>query len=130
MPAALTGLCLFAATPVRAQTAVTLPPVSIGAGLQTSFVHTSADGVDSSDAFPLNSVRLYVSGSAANKIKYMFNTEYDGKSDHIAVLDAAAQFEISDKFNIWVGQFIAPSDRANLYGPYYSNHRAVYTDGI
>jgi hypothetical protein len=104
--------------------------VSVGAGLQTSFVHTSPDGGDSTDSLPLNSIRLYVSGSAAPKVKFMFNTEYDGKSDHIAVLDAAAQFEMSDKFNIWVGQLIAPSDRANLYGPYYSNHWAVYSDGV
>ena len=126
----LAGAVLFVATPSGAQTAVTLPPVTVGAGLQTSFVHTSPDGGDSSDTFPLNSVRLYVNGSAANKTKYMFNTEYDSKTNHVAVLDAAAQFEISDKVNIWAGRLLPPSDRANMYGPYYSNHWAVYTDGI
>src|SRR5690349_24201303 len=43
---------------------------------------------------------------------------------------AVAQFSFSDKFNIWAGRFLPPSDRANLYGPYYSNHWGVYTDGI
>lgn len=129
-PKLLAGLFLLTAAPAGAQTAVTLPPVTVGAGVQTSFVHTAPDGGESTDAFPLNSVRLYVNGSAANKIKFMFNTEFDGQTDHLAVLDAAAMFEVSDKFNIWVGQLIAPSDRANLYGPYYSNHWAVYTDGI
>jgi hypothetical protein len=78
----------------------------------------------------LNSVRLYVSGTAAPNIKYMLNTEYNGKTNAVGVLDAAAQFEFSPKFNVWAGRFIAPSDRANLYGPYYSNHWAVYTDGV
>jgi len=104
--------------------------VSIGGGVQTSFVHTKTDGSDGVDAFPLNSVRLYVNGTAAPKIKFMFNTEYNGSTNAVGILDAAAQFEISPRFNIWVGRLIAPSDRANLYGPYYSHHWAVYTDGV
>jgi hypothetical protein len=117
------------ASPLRAQEAV-LPPVAVGAGVQTSFVHTSPDGGDSTDTFPLNSVRLYVNGSATSKIKYMFNTEYDGTGNHVNVLDAAAQFGLSDHVNFWVGRMLPPSDRANLYGPYYSNEWAVFTDGI
>jgi hypothetical protein len=31
---------------------------------------------------------------------------------------------------VWVGRFLPPSDRSNLYGPYYSSHWSVYTDGI
>src|SRR5258706_2299901 len=96
-------LTVLSATPLRAQDPAPLPPVTVGAGVQASFVHSAPDGGDSTDAFPLNSVRLYVNGSATSKIKFMFNTEYDGKSDHLSVLDAAAQFEMSDQFNIWVG---------------------------
>lgn len=118
----------LSATPLRAQVAP--PPVTVGAGVQTSFVHTDPDGADSTDAFALNSVRLYVSGTAAPKIKFMFNTEYDGAGNHITVLDAAAQFEMSEKFNVWVGRMLPPSDRANLYGPYYSNEWATFSDGI
>ena len=128
-PALLSGVLLCVAAPSSAQDPPPLPPVSVGAGVQTSFVHTSPDGGDSTDTFPLNSVRLYVSGSAARKIKYMFNTEYDS-TNHVNVLDAAAQFEMSPQFNIWVGRMLPPSDRANLYGPYYSNEWAVYSDGI
>ena len=65
-----------------------------------------------------------------DKIKFMFNTEYNGAGNDVDVLDAVAQFEFSDKFNIWVGRFLPPSDRANLYGPYYSHHWAVFTDGV
>ena len=53
---------LLIVTPLRAQDAP-LPPVSIGAGARTSFVHTDPQAGDSTDAFLLDSVRLYVSGS-------------------------------------------------------------------
>jgi hypothetical protein len=107
-----------------------LPPVTVGAGVQTSFVHDAPTGADSTDVFALNSVRLYVSGSPAKKIKFMFNTEYDGTGNHLTVLDAAAQFECSDQANFWVGRMLPPSDRANLYGPYYAHHWATFTDGV
>ena len=121
-------LLLLAATTLRAQDPPT-PPVSVGAGVRTSFVHKAPESVDSTDVFALDSVRLYVSGTAAPKVKFMFNTEYDG-GNHIDVMDAAAQVEFSPKFNIWAGRFLAPSDRSNLYGPYYSHSWAVYTDGV
>lgn len=127
MSAGAAGLLLFA-TPLTAQT--TLPPISLGAGLRTSFVHTSPDGGDDTDTFQLDSARLYVSGPVTDNIKFMFNTEYDGASNKIGVLDAVAQISISPAFNLWMGRFLPPSDRANLYGPYYAHHWAVYTDGL
>jgi hypothetical protein len=129
-PAVLASLfSLAAATPARAQD-VKLPPIAVGAGLQTSFVHNDPDDGDATDKFVLNSVRLYVSGEATSKVKFTFNTEYDSVSNHVTVLDAVGRFEMSDKFNVWVGRMLPPSDRANLYGPYYSHHWAVYTDGV
>ena len=119
---------LVVAPPSRAQ--VALGPITVGAGLRTSYVHTEPDGGDSTDQFLLNSARLYVNGPVTDKIKFMFNTEYDGATNHVGVLDAVAQFEFSPKFNIWAGRFLPPSDRANLYGPYYAHHWAVYTDGV
>lgn len=127
MLAVSAGLMLCSAAAAVAQTPV---PVSVGAGVQTSFVHTSPDGGTSTDVFSLNSARLYVSGTAAPKIKFMFNTEYDGAGNHVDILDAAAQFEISPQFNLWAGRMLPPSDRANLYGPYYSHEWAVYSDGV
>jgi len=119
----------FALTPVYAQT---LPPISIGGGLRSSFVHTDPEpeGVESTDQFLLDSVRLYVSGSVTDRIKIMFNTEYNGSQNDVEVLDAVGQFAFSPKFNVWMGRFLPPSDRANLYGPYYAHHWAVYTDGV
>jgi len=119
---------LLIVTPLRAQDAP-LPPVSIGAGVRTSFVHTDPASGDATDAFLLDSLRLYVSGSVTKQIKFMVNTAYDG-GNHIDVMDAAAQFEFSPKFNIWAGRFLPPSDRANLYGPYYAHHWAVFADGV
>jgi hypothetical protein len=107
------------------------PDISIGAGLRSSFAHTQPDKVGTStDKFSLDSMRLYVGGGVTENIKFMFNTEYDGASNKIGVLDAVGRFEMSPKFNIWFGRFLPPSDRANLYGPYYAHNWAVYTDGI
>jgi len=125
-PAILAGF--LAATPALAQTG--LPSVKVGAGLQTSFAHTEPDAGISTDQFLLNSARLYLSGAATEKIKFMFNTEYDGANNKIGVLDAVARFEASPKFNIWAGRLLPPSDRSNLYGPYYAHHWATFTDGI
>ena len=110
--------------------AQTAPTVTVGGGVQTSFVHTETEGADSTDTFPLNSVRLYVGGTAAPKIKFMFNTEYNGATNAVGILDANAEFEISPMFNVWVGRLLAPSDRANLYGPYYAHHWATFQDGV
>jgi hypothetical protein len=112
---------------------VTLPPVSVGAGMRTSFTHSEVDAPGSQDVddFELNSARIYLSGKATENISIMLNTEYNpGAGETIRVIDAAAQFSFSDQVNVWAGRFLPPSDRANLYGPYYANHWGVYTDGI
>jgi hypothetical protein len=127
-PALLAGFLLLAAAPVRAQS--DLPPVTIGAGLQSSFTHDQPKDGTSTDKFLLNSARIYVNGPVTDKIKFMFNTEFDGGTNKVGILDAVARIEPSPKFNIWAGRFLPPSDRANLYGPYYSNHWGVYSDGI
>jgi hypothetical protein len=131
-------LLLLAAAPLRAQTPAALPPVTVGAGIQTAFAHTVPDGGTSSDDFVLNSLRLYVNGPVTDKFKFTFNTEYDGvgnlqangSTDHVIVMDAIGRFEYSDMFNVWVGRFLPPSDRANLYGNYYAHHWSVYQDGV
>jgi hypothetical protein len=127
-PALVLGILILAA-PLGAQPK--LPPVSVGAGLQTSFVNNDPDGKDNAtQRFLVNSARLYINGSATDKIKFMFNTEYNGGTNDIGVLDAVARIEISPKFNIWAGRLLPPSDRANLYGPYYAHHWATFQDGV
>jgi hypothetical protein len=123
------ALNLSAVLPALAQDSP-LPPVTVGGGVRTSFAHTAPDDEESTDAFTLDSARLYLTGSVTNKIKLMVNTEYDGGTNEVGILDAVARLEFSDRMNIWVGRFLPPSDRSNLYGPYYAHHWSVYTDGV
>lgn len=121
---------------------VTIPPVTVGGGMRTSFQHFEESNSDiSSNDFSLNSARLYISGGVTENIKFTFNTEYTGEflsspgvlspdANELIVMDAIARFEFSPTFNIWAGRFLPPSDRANLYGPYYANHWGVYQDGV
>ncbi|HEY6641119.1 porin [Povalibacter sp.] len=118
---------------VRAED-INLPPVSVGAGIRTSFTSTDFDGSDEDiNDFTLDSARIYISGKVTETISVMFNTEYNGASDgdrRVDVIDAAVQFAFSDQFNIWAGRFLPPSDRANLYGPYYASNWGVFRDGV
>jgi Phosphate-selective porin O and P len=115
----------------QAMAQVDLPPVSVGAGVRTSFTNTDVDDADAETSdFELNSARIYLSGKVTEDISLMFNTEYSAGSEEIGVIDAVAQFSFSDSFNIWAGRFLPPSDRANLYGPYYASHWGVYQDGV
>jgi len=112
--------------------------VSVGGGLRTSFSSTSFDfdadedgDDDSFSDFAVNSARLYISGKATENISFMFNTEYNSNDEEIRIIDAVAQFSFAGgKHNIWAGRFLPPSDRANLYGPYYASNWAVYQDGV
>ncbi|SVB94593.1 uncharacterized protein METZ01_LOCUS247447, partial [marine metagenome] len=50
------------------------PAVTLGAGMQTSFLHHQPAVGDSVDNFRLNSLRFYVNGQAADNIGFMINT--------------------------------------------------------
>jgi hypothetical protein len=110
------------------------PTVNVGAGLRTSFDVTDPSDGKKVEDFNLDSIRLYVSGSITDQFSFMFNTEYKGSppagDNTVQVLDAAAQFHYSDQLNIWAGRFLPPSDRANMYGPYYANQWGVFNDGV
>jgi hypothetical protein len=124
------------ATPVSRALAddISLPPISVGAGMRTDFEYTDPSTGKKSDDFNLDSIRLYISGHVMDHVSFMFNTEYQGSppagTNAVQVIDAAAQFSWGDSVNIWAGRFLPPSDRANLYGPYYANQWAVYRDGV
>jgi hypothetical protein len=119
---------------------ISLPPVSVGVGVQTSAFSCStgciySDGTvkpgDSNvQGFELDTIRLYVNGSVTENIKVTFDTEYNGSTNAVGVLDAIARFEYSDTFNIWAGRLLPPSDRANLYGPYFANDWTPFADSV
>jgi hypothetical protein len=114
--------------------------VTIGAGMRAGMSMTdnaAPNGSDDSTSFNIQSVRLYVSGNASEKIKFTFNTEcvdcVFGEQDPIGaggaidVLDAIAQFELSPQVNIWVGRMLTPADRIEMNGPFYGLNWNQYT---
>lgn len=126
----LAGLAALLIAPCSAALAET-PAVTVGAGIRTSFSSTRFDGPaeDVSD-FELASARIYVGGAVTENIRMMLNTEYTAADERVNVIDAAAMFSFSDKLNIWAGRFLPPSDRANLYGPYFASHWGTFIDGV
>jgi len=113
--------------------------VSIGGGMRAGYSQTedAAPGGDSSNSFALQSARIYLSGSAAENIKFTLNTECKGcvfgsqdgagSGGDIDVLDAIAQFELSPEVNIWIGRMLTPADRIEMNGPYYGLSWNQYT---
>jgi hypothetical protein len=135
------GVVALAAGTGAAQADISLPPVTVGAGIETNFYAcdkgcinspgTVPPGDSTVDGFALDSIRLYVNGAITNQIKFTFDTEYTGSATNtVGVLDAIGRFEFSDQFNIWAGRFLEPSDRANLAGPYYAQDWAPFADGV
>lgn len=124
--------CAAAAVPATSHAAeLKLPPISIGAGLRTQFESTNPSGGSNTvNDFNVNNARIYLGGSVTENIKLMFNTDYSSSSDNLQVMDAVARFEFGDTLNFWAGRFLPPSDRANLYGPFYASNWNVYEDGV
>lgn len=94
--------------------------LSYGVGLRVGGGYTTgaAEGL----GLQTLDVRPYVSGQVAPWLKFAGNLDLNnGDQSRIHVLDAIAQFEPADLFNVWMGRFLPPSDRANLSGPYYQN---------
>ncbi len=141
LTAALLCAAMFALGIDDAAADISLPPVTVGAGIQSSFYDcdrgcinspgTIPAGDSNVDGFAVNSIRLYVNGAVTDQIKFTFDTEYTGSGTNtVGVLDAIGRFEFSDQFNIWAGRFLEPSDRANLAGPYYAQDWAPFAEGV
>ncbi|GAB7563201.1 hypothetical protein LG202_12400 [Methylobacillus methanolivorans] len=102
--------------------------ISIGLGVRTAFTSVedaAPNGSSRSKDFDVDDARIYINASFNKYIKATFNTftttnDGSGKDD-ISTLDAYLQFEFMDEFNIWMGQLLPPSDRANLDGPFFLN---------
>lgn len=91
----------------------------VEAGAQERSDTSDGDGWDWDKNFDVNSVRPYINGQVHENIKFEANMELNGNS--MDLLDGIVKLEFSDAFNIWGGQMLPPSDRANLSGPYYLN---------
>jgi len=108
--------CAFVVTQATAQDDAEKAKLSLGGGIRAG-----ASWGDPDDSYGLNDVRLYANGSAYGWLGLEVNTETDSSQNQVVILDAVAKLGISDNVNVWVGRFLAPSDRANLSGPYYGN---------
>ena len=116
------GVLLALASSSAAADEFTLGPkvLNYGVGVRVGGGYTtqSPDGY----GVPTLDVRPYIGGQVAPWLKFSGNLDLDtADSSRIHVLDAIGQFEPTDLFNVWVGRFLPPSDRANLSGPYYQN---------
>ncbi len=130
--------CAFVVTQAPAQDD-NAPSVTVGGGLRagvslgsgsngsvgSDLLGNPASGGDQLDSYGLNNVRLYVNASAYGWLGLEVNTESSAGNPQATlgatILDAVAKVKFSDSINLWTGRMLAPSDRANLSGPYYGN---------
>ena len=129
-PAAPAVVAAPAAPAPQAAGDAPLPALSVGSGMRTNYQHFEPDHGTGVDSFALGDTRIYLSGDITSNISAMLNTDYDSGTNKMGILDAVGEFHTSPKFNVWFGRFLPPSDRANVYGPFYAHEWAVYTDGI
>lgn len=102
--------------------------LSLGIGLRASFTSlekSAPNGNSHSDKFALENMQIYTSAQYGKYLKATFNTERPPGpattgAAGIRVMDAIAQLEPYEAFNVWVGRMLPPSDRANLAGSFYS----------
>jgi hypothetical protein len=101
--------------------------LNLGIGIRTSYTsleNGAANGTSSSNAFSAENTRVYMSGSFGKIIKATLNFDRQNGSSApgtLQMLDGIAQFEFTEGFNVWMGRMLPPSDRANLYGPFYTS---------
>ena len=107
--------------------------ISIGMGIRGRFSaqeNASNDGSTYSNDFFIDNARIYINGQLHKYIKFTFNTEcfncnvgggagQFGGNSNIGLLDAILKIEYTEKFNIWAGRTLVPSERGELNGPYY-----------
>ena len=102
--------------------------INVGFGLRASYTRRDGgapDGTSTSNDFAVENARLFFTGTYDKIWKATLNTERTGGSaasggDTVRIMDAIAQFEPMPEFNVWIGRMLPPSDRANLYGPFYA----------
>jgi hypothetical protein len=100
--------------------------VQLGGGMRSAFrVNEVGPSTGSyNQTFSMDSIRLYINSEVHKDFQVEVNTEFDGGpsaggSGEFRLLDAIAKYQPNEKFNIWVGRMLTPSDRSNLDGPYF-----------
>ncbi|HTO98582.1 MAG TPA: hypothetical protein VMK66_16145 [Myxococcales bacterium] len=120
----IAAMLLAAAAATAASGAeLTLGPKTLnyGVGIRVGGGYTTQAGNEGMGV-PTLDVRPYIGAQVAPWLKFSGNLDLNNTDNStIHVLDALGQFEPSELFNVWMGRFLPPSDRANLSGPYYQN---------
>lgn len=103
----------------------------VGAAIRTSFNTQTFTPGGLGNYFTINNARLLTSGQVTEYIGFELNTDVNLAQsvtptsllipDGYNLLDAIVKFETGDLFNIWAGQFLPPSDRSNIDGPFFIN---------
>jgi hypothetical protein len=95
--------------------------VSVGGGMRTTFrsTETLPESGDYVNKFSLESARFYFNADILKDFKLEINTEYDGPTNTVRILDAVAKYAPNENINVWMGRHLPPSDRANLDGPFF-----------
>ncbi|WP_397570001.1 hypothetical protein [Schlesneria sp. T3-172] len=104
----------------------------VGAALRASFnSQTRPSPNDLGSYFTLNNMRLLTSGQVTKYVGFELNSDINLSETvtpqaltvptSFSLLDAILKLETSDYFNVWLGQFLPPSDRSNIDGPFFVN---------
>jgi hypothetical protein len=97
--------------------------VSIGAGLRGSvniIENAASSGGGYSTDFAVNNARLYVNGQIFKGVLATLTTEIEeDEITAVRLFNGIARFEFTEVFKVWLGRLTAPSDRANLAGPFF-----------
>ena len=104
--------------------------MTFGIGLRTSFTtneNGAPSGTAGSDSFAVENARIYLGGAYGKFLKATMNFNASGGAgtaaagtDGLRLIDGIARFEFSPELNFWAGRMLPPSDRANLYGPFFT----------
>jgi len=104
----------------------------VGAAIRTSFNSQNSNSIGGGgNYFTIDNARLLTSGQITKYIGYELNSDVALASgatadnlrmpSSINLLDAIAKFETGGLVNFWAGQFLPPSDRSTIDGPFFIN---------
>lgn len=103
----------------------------VGAAVKASFNSQTYQAPGLGNHFTLNNARLLTSGQVTQYVGFELNSdialsETQGPATlasptPYSLLDAIVKIETGDAFNVWAGQFLPPSDRSNIDGPFFIN---------